>query len=244
MTPSRSRGVSRGMSLNVPSGASRGMTLLEVLAATAVLLATCLAVTGVTVTAARAGAQSAHVARADQVLQAEAARLRALPFFAPLQADWPLSRVPAAPSAVGELFPHADEALNLGEPGYVATGDLAGSYVSSVLVGDAEVVRAAWMARCDASGWRRLAALEVSGWQAWAGMTMPGEALVVRLETSAVAATATTAGSGAGTLAGAGAGTLAPTLRHRTLTVVLSADGRPGAVDPDALGSLDGEVLP
>jgi hypothetical protein len=75
-------------------------------------------------------------------------------------------------------------------------------------------------------------------------MTMPGEALVVRLETSAVAATATTAGSGAGTLAGAGAGTLAPTLRHRTLTVVLSADGRPGAVDPDALGSLDGEVLP
>lgn len=159
-----------------------GLTLLEVMAATAVLLATVTAVTTVTVTAARAGGRAQHDAAGDAALLAEAARLRALPFCIPLPPEWPATRESSAPSAVGELFPHADPALNDETALFHASGAEAGAFETSVSVDGVEVRRTAWMVSCRASGWRSEPMPALNGWRAWRGVVLPGEALLVRLE--------------------------------------------------------------
>lgn len=219
---------------------ARGLTLVEVVVATAIVLTTCVAVTAATVTAARAGGRSQQQLKADELLQREAARLRSLPCFAPLPGDWPLSRVVPEPSAVGELFPHADHTLNDDVSRFVATGEPAGAFVSTVSVGAAEVRRTAWMARCEQDGWRRLGVAQVAGWHGWSGEAMAGEALIVRLETSIYAGSA----AGSGSAVDFGAASPAPAGRTRTLTVVLTSDGDLEAIDPEALDGLEGETAP
>jgi type II secretory pathway pseudopilin PulG len=196
-----------------------GLTLLEVLAATAIVLITCVAVTTLIVTAARAGGRAEGVAAADEALLAEAARLRALSFFVPLPADWVDTRDTATPSAVGELFPHADVALNTDDARFLISGDCAGAFETSVLVQGLTVRRTAWMARCDGSGWSSVTMEALDGWRAWGGAAVPAEALVVRL-----VAPVSRAGS-----------VEREDSRARGLTFVLSAGGRPGTVDPEAL---------
>ena len=201
-----------------------GLTLLEVIAATAIVLVTVAAVTTATVTAARAGGRAQDSAAADAVLLAEAARLRALPFFVPLPPDWPTRRVAAAPSAVGELFPHADPALNADDARFLATGAQAGAFETRVAANGHEIRRIAWMASCDASGWRCAPVMALEGWRGWGAAAMPAEALLVRLEVS----------SKIGSQAGWSEDV-------RSLTFVLTADGRPRSVDPT---SLAGEWAP
>jgi len=236
-----------------PLSDARGMTLFEVIVATAIVLVTCVAVTTVTTTAARAGRQSDVVRRADEALLAEAARLRALPFFSRLPADWPVSHALPAPSAVGELFPHADGSLNEGTPGYIGAGAYSGAYRSMAVVTGAEVRRTTWMACCGAHGWRRLGAGTVDGWCAWSEELPPGEALVVLLEACGGGPTVspTTAPDGGAATPSAPALPLTAaspsagvTGRVRSMILVLTAEASAGAVDPDALDQLDGEEAP
>ena len=161
-----------------------GLTLLEVMAATAVVLMTVTAVTTVTVTAARAGGRAQAGAATDAVLLAETARLRALPFFMPLPSDWPLTRQSPVSSALGELFPHADPALNDEAALFHASGALSGAFETSVSVDGVVVRRTAWMVSCRVSGWRRQPPATVDGWHAWGGSSLPAEGLLVRLEAS------------------------------------------------------------
>lgn len=229
------------MSLN-----ARGLTLVEVVVATAIVLTTCVAVTAATVTATRAGGRSQHDLKADEVLQCEAARLRSLPFCAPMPAGWPVSHALPAPSAVGELFPHADETLDEGAPGYVATGELAGAFVSTVAVGVAEVRRTAWMAWGGQGGWRALRAAQVAGWHGWSGEPLPGAALIVRLETPIDAGPTVDLGSAGdlGSVGDLGSASPSPAGRTRTLTLVLTSNGDLAAVDPHTLDDFVGEAAP
>jgi hypothetical protein len=205
-----------------------GLTLLEVIAATAIVLITVTAVTTITVTAARAGGMAEDAAAADTALLAEAARLRALPFFVQLPLDWPERRESSMPSAVGELFPHADVALNADEARYLVSGERTGAFETSVVVSGLVVRRAVWMARCESSGWRCAATTTLDGWHAWGGAALPAEALLVRLEVSRRPDVA--AGSDEG-----GA---------RALTFVLTGEARPRAVDVEALSEVMGEWTP
>ena len=195
-----------------------GLTLLEVMAATAIVLMTCAAVTTVTVTAARAGGRAQLSAAADSALLAEAARLRSLPFFAPLPSDWPVRRQAPLQSAVGELYPHADVALNAEDSRIFVDGPRAGAFETSVTVQGRTVRRIVCMARCEAVGWRAAPFSAVEGWHAWDAGAVPGEALLVRLE----------AVRGQGEPGDGESGT-------RVLTFVLTAEGRPRSVDPAAL---------
>ena len=195
-----------------------GLTLLEVMAATAIVLMTCAAVTTVMVTAARAGGRAQLSAAADSALLAEAARLRSLPFFAPLPSDWPVRRQAPVQSAVGELYPHADVALNTGDSRIFIDGPRVGAFETSVTVQERAVTRTVCMARCEAAGWRPVPLAGVEGWHAWDAGAVPGEALLVRLE----------AVRGQGEPGDGESGT-------RVLTFVLTADGRPRSVDPAAL---------
>jgi hypothetical protein len=195
-----------------------GLTLLEVMAATAIMLVTCAAVTTVTVTASHAGGRARLSAAADSALLAEAARLRSLAFFAPLPPDWPARRRAPVPSAVGELYPHGDVALNAGDTRVLLDGPLAGAFETSVMVQGRTVRRIAFMARCEAAGWRPVPFSAVEGWHAWEIGAVPGEALLVRLE---VVCGQDEPGGGAETVRG--------------LTFVLTAEGRPRSVDPAML---------
>jgi len=195
-----------------------GLTLVEVMTATAIVLMTCAAVTTVTLTAARAGGRAQLSAAADSALLAEAAWLRSLPFFASLPSDWPTRRQAPVLSAVGELYPHADVALNTGDSRIFIDGPHAGAFETSVMVQGRMVRRIACMARCEAVGWRPVSLAGVEGWHAWDADAVPGEALLVRLE----------AVRGQGEPGGGESGT-------RVLTFVLTAEGRPRSVDPAAL---------
>jgi len=203
---------------------SSGLTLVEVLVATAILLLTCTAVTSVIVASARAGGASRRIETMDAALIAEAARLRALPLFAPLPVDWPVRHEMTVPSAMGELFPHAHVDLNTGDTRFLALGECAGAFETSVVVQGTTVRRTAWMACCDASGWRPVPVTTLAGWQAWGGVAMPAEALLVRLE----AILATGAAPGGARAGGSG------------LTLVLTSEGSPASGDPGALED-DGE---
>lgn len=206
-----------------------GLTLLEVIAATAIVLLTVTAVTTVTVTAVRAGGRAENASAADAALLAEAARLRALPFFVPLPLDWPERRETATPSAIGELFPHADVALNVDDARFLDSGERAGAFETSVVVQGLTLQRTAWMARCEASGWHCVALTPLDGWHAWGDGAAPAEALLVRLEASQEPGAPTG-------LPDAPTGPDDP--RARGLTFVLSAQGRPRAVGLETL--LDG----
>jgi len=195
-----------------------GLTLLEVMAATAIMLVTCAAVTTVTVTAAQAGGRARLSAAADSALLAEAARLRSLAFFALLPPDWPTRRQAPVPSAVGELYPHADVALNAGDMRILIDGPSAGAFETSVIVQGRTVRRIACMARCEVAGWRPVPFAAVEGWHAWETGAVPAEALLVRLE---VVRGQDEPGGGTETVRG--------------LTFVLTAEGRPRSVDPAAL---------
>ena len=209
-----------------------GLTLLEVLAATVVLLSTCIAVTTVVVAAMRGTARAERVSAADQTLLAEAARLRALPFLTPEAAGGAGQGHATRADAVGELFPHADASRETPGGRYIATGDCAGAFESRALVDDAEVTRLARWARCDASGWCLVGLAAVQGWEAAPGVPLPGEALVVRL-TVALASS-----SGLATTPSPGSDRqewpAASVSRHsetRSLTIVLSLDGSVPAID-------------
>jgi len=205
-----------------------GLTLLEVIAATAILLITVTAVTTVTVGAARASGRARDGAAADAALLAEAARLRALPFFVPLPDDWPLRREATTPSAVGELFPHADVSLNADEARFLVSGERAGAFETSIVVQGLTLRRTAWMACCEATGWRSAALTVLAEWHAWGGAAVPAEALLVRLEASPRPD-----------------GSTAPDdSRLRGVTFVLSAGGRLMPVDPETLADGPEEWAP
>ncbi len=159
--------------------AASGMTLIEVLAATAILMMTCAAVTTVVVTAAQAGSRASGAAQADAALANEEARLRALAFFSPMTSaavddgDW-------TGSVVGELFPHAEVALSTARGGFRLSGGV-GSFMTDVWGEGPALVREAWFVSggsdlAHAIGWEVL-----SGWRADRCAALPAEALLVRL---------------------------------------------------------------
>ncbi len=190
------------------------------MAATAIVLMTCAAVTTVTVTAARAGGRAQLSAAADSALLAEAARLRSLPFFVPLPSDWPARRQAPVPSAVGELYPHADVALNAEDSRIFIDGPRAGAFETSVTVQGRTVRRTVCMARCEAVGMASCALWRPSrGGMPGTRVRVPGEALLVRLE----------AVRGQGEPGDGESGT-------RVLTFVLTAEGRPRSVRPCGAG--------
>jgi hypothetical protein len=205
-----------------------GLTLLEVIAATAIVLMTVTAVTTVTVGAARASSRSRGRAAADAALLAEAARLRALPFFVPLPVDWALRRETTTRSAVGELFPHADASLNADDGRFLISGPRAGAFETAVVVQGITIRRTTWMTSCEASGWRSAAMTALGGWRAWGGAAVPGEALLVRLDVCPQR----------------DAPSADDDSRLRGLTFMLSAGGRAGPVDPETPTEGPGEWAP
>lgn len=172
--------MSRGSSRRRPG--AEGFTLLEAVAAAAVLLVTVTAATGTVVSGSRASARLQRTMEVDDVLRSEVERLRALPYCAPVRAE------DAAGSAVAggvldEVFPHALTEAGTADARYVAAGDgdvPAGAFVSVVECGAITVTRVARF--LDGSGEAALGPDAVAGWAVWGADLPPGAAVEVLLE--------------------------------------------------------------
>jgi type II secretory pathway pseudopilin PulG len=159
-----------------------GMTLLEVLAATAILMATCAAATSVVVTAARAGSSAEKSARLDTALVNEAARLRALPYFTALtpeaftEDDW-------SGSVVAELFPHADETI-LARAGTYEPAAGRGRFTTTDCLDNIQIARTAWFVSGGNDVEHALGMDALGGWRADRSILPPAGILLVRLSAS------------------------------------------------------------
>jgi prepilin-type N-terminal cleavage/methylation domain-containing protein len=160
---------------------SEGFSLLEVLIAMAILALGCGSLTTVMSAVLRAQTAAASRERAETVLEAEARRLAAMPY-------WPAGgRAGAADgSLLAEVFPHADAALNAPgrryEPGEgVSDG---ARFVSETTIGGLRVVRTARF--CSVSGGDRtfLGDGALGRWSLETSASPPAAAVEVDLEVS------------------------------------------------------------
>ena len=161
----------------MPVGADRGLTLVEVVVAAAVLACTvavaslaCLQAQRVRGTAARSSAAQARVAN-------EVERLRALAFWRGEPGP-----SPQRPDLVASVFPHAVAARNTLSARYLEHGDGSapeGSFVTVVAEADGTLVTRARFVVATPAGWRPLPAEAVGGFSAADAARPPAGALAV-----------------------------------------------------------------
>ena len=153
-----------------------GFSLIEAVVAAALLALGCLASAGVLHVALRAEASSRQRRAAEQLLDAEAARLAALPFYR--VADGPGG---APVSLLGDVFPHALRELNNGE---AAFGDESGTaiFVSEAAAEAYLLRRTARLVRDGTGDPQPVPEAEVAGYAVWRDARPPALAVDVTLE--------------------------------------------------------------
>ena len=177
----------RAMHVMVRSTASRahrrssGFSLIEVVVASGLLLATVTAVTFCVTVVSASGARLRRVMDADRAVRLVADRLAALPFCA-APADDGSASGSAAEDLVDAVFPHADASRNVPDARYVTTaggGAPAGAFATVFSEGDVEVLCVArFLAAVDGPP---LEPAAVEGWAGGDGARPPGCALTVQL---------------------------------------------------------------
>lgn len=158
------------------SAPGAGFSLIEAAVAAAVLALGCLASAGVLQVVLRAESAGLRGLEARQLLDAEAARLRALPFFR--RADGPDS---APASLLAEVFPHARRESNRPPAGF-GDGSGAAVFLSEVRVAGSRVRRTATLVRDVESEPLPLLESEVEGWAVWEDARPPALAVDITLE--------------------------------------------------------------
>ena len=157
-----------------------GFSLLEVTLAVALLGLACVTVSGVLgagLRAERAVDQRRHL---DMLLDSEAERLAALPYFSRAAgADPPVSPT----SLLGEVFPHALAERN--EPdSFFADGSghvPAGAFVSDLIIDGVTVRRVAQFATAAPDGVGRISAESLVGWAVWTQALPPAGLIEIEL---------------------------------------------------------------
>jgi hypothetical protein len=158
------------------SSAAGGFSLVEAVVAVGVLALGCLAAAGALETSLRAEAVGQQRRDAGRLLDAETARLRALPFFS--RTNGPGGE-PA--SLLADVFPHARPDLNEPPQGF-AGGSGSAVYVSDVRVEGFLLRRTATLLRDADAVTTPVPAVEVGGWAAWESERPPALVVEVRLE--------------------------------------------------------------
>jgi len=153
-----------------------GFSLVEVAVAVAVLALGCLASAGVFQVTLHAEAASQQRRESARLLDAEAARLAALPFFR--QASGPGE---GPPSLLGDVFPHARRELNR-PPAVFGDASGAAVFVSVAAVEGRCVRRTATLVSDDEAGATPVPESEVQGWAVWDGARPPALAIDISLE--------------------------------------------------------------
>lgn len=166
---------------------SRGFSLLEAIVASAILLLTSAAVTGVITTTLRAQSVEGTQAQLEQRVQAELARLSALPYVLPAAAPGVEGYDPAATqSLLQAVFPHSDLALNVARAFFTpASAEKPCSFttISEQAWGTMHVV-CGFVSMRDGT-WAPSPESGVEGWAVWRRATAPASAVLVTIQASA-----------------------------------------------------------
>lgn len=163
-----------------------GFSLLEVVIAAGLVMATVTVVTATVVNASRAGSRIDSSMTVDRVLRREVERLRALPYCAP---SYPTMSQPhwaegcSAEDLVGAVFPHAVASANRESARYVIVGATAeqpaGSFVTCEEVDGLSLTRVARFLAAEGS--EPLGPDASAGWAVWCASPPPAAALEVRV---------------------------------------------------------------
>ena len=160
-----------------------GFTILEVVIAASLLLATCIATSGVLSSATRADGAAELGTHLQGVLASECERLAALPF----SADDGTANGDSAPmSLVSEAFPFARPELNT-DLGYFvdAPGDVdAGTFVSVAVNGPVRIRREAVFASGDGDEQGHLGSADLAGWDCTSVARPPATTLRISVQVS------------------------------------------------------------
>ena len=172
-----------------------GFSLIEAVVASAVLLLTCVAVSGTLAAALRAERNVRQRSALEQVLEADSAHLASLTFYrraAPPQGGAPHDLQPSSLLAV--VFPHARPEWSSPTAWFRDSGGLGepGSFVTLV---DADGVTLRREARFVVGGGAELEGIApamLEGWAVWADAAIPASTVEVTLSVSAGDRTACT----------------------------------------------------
>ena len=158
----------------------RGLSLIEVVVATAVLALTVACVTAVVTAAQHLQGRAGAAADLEQLVDSETVRLHALPFCPPAEGG-----SPGSSSLLGEVFPHADPTRTSSGSAYEpdVNGASGGAFVTTVSIGRCQLRREARFVRADGEQWVPVAAVDLLGWDVTA-VRPPASALEVRLAAS------------------------------------------------------------
>jgi hypothetical protein len=162
-------------------------TLVEVVVAASLLLATCIAISAVLSNATKAERAEGARARLESILTSECRRLAALPFFDGDSSDTRPAGAPTPDSLVSEVFPWARPELDTDDRWFVDElgGDEAGTFVSTADAGGFQVRRDAVFLADERDSARHLGVADLAGWDCASGARPPATTLSVTVDVSA-----------------------------------------------------------
>jgi hypothetical protein len=164
---------------------SSGFSLIEAVIASAVLLLTCIAVSGTLTAGLRAERATGQRADLENVLAAESARLASLPFFVqaapPSSVDAPCDLLPTSLLAV--VFPHARPEFNFTAARYCdgATPGAAGSFVTLADSDGVALRRETRFVVGQGTDWERVMPAALDGWAVWEDRQVPASTVEIAL---------------------------------------------------------------
>lgn len=145
-------------------GRARGLSLIEAVVASSVLLATCLAA-GAALSAARGVERQAEERAAlGAVLASERAWLSSLPYYIGPPVEVDAAGGSSLDSALRAVFPHAVPGLNEASAFYSGDSSAVAVFTTAARRDRVHVRREARFVRRTGLGWEALRASEVEGW--------------------------------------------------------------------------------
>ena len=157
---------------------NRGMTLIEAVVATAVVMVVVIAASRAVACVEAATAGAGGRAAAETAVSATIAELRSLPFTAYAGAG------PAAPGAVSRVFPHAGAGPDSPDAFFAPEareGCPAGTFFTREPAAGGRMTIAATFVAATAAGWQPVPAARLAGFDVRRAAQLPSSALLVRV---------------------------------------------------------------
>jgi hypothetical protein len=165
-------------------GDRRGLTLIEVVVATAIIMGVVLATSDGIVAVKATTARTARRQAADAAVAAELEHLRSLPFAPASAVGATLADATSARDLVSSVFPHADTARDTDDARFApeARDDCPpGTFFTVVALPIGRLTIAATFVVGTAVGWRAVPATRLAGYDPRRSVELPSAALLVRV---------------------------------------------------------------
>jgi Tfp pilus assembly protein PilV len=165
-------------------GDRRGLTLIEVVVATAIIMGVVLATSDGVVAVKGMTARSARRQAAEAAVAAELEHLRSLPFAPAAAAGATLADATPACDLLSSVFPHADMARDTDDARFApeARDDCPpGTFFTVVALPIGRMTIAATFVAGTADGWQAVPASGLAGYDVRRSVELPSAALLVRV---------------------------------------------------------------